>query len=488
MAESLLIKKSAGGVKLAGTEVTLTAAEVINKDEFVREQVIGSTKYALKSTSGQSVRQIVNQGTGFSLPNASVDKSIFLKDSNLVVAMGPSYQSGNQHNCVVQVFSVNPTTGSISVYSNSVTSSGNGYSSGVPYQNGTGRLIQIGPDLILATYQNYATSDNGTGRARRYMIVRLQGTTLTKTEDNNNWFGQYQYNYIFSQPTWSGLVVGDYLLWSYYSGGTQQVYSYFINQSTGTITSVTSISALNSGGGFYPAIIKINETLIAFATETATYNSYSLVNGSQYLRTHFSLIRINPSNGSLTKINDTDYQFYPSYNPGFNGLASLKNSLNKFVLIGDFNQAQPVTYLIQDNNTSNFPVTQITNTLPAYTSHVLGPIYNDRVYRVMAGSPYSVDELKFNNLNEVYIYNQINNSSISQIRNGQPSGGYSFYNTYNFSTTDGINTLLTVNGSSLSMFKYEYLNINATGIAKETKNAGESVKILKLNPAINITI
>jgi hypothetical protein len=470
MAESLLIKKSSGGLKLAGTELTLVANENIAKNDPID---IISNKIVKATGTGDAVF-LANSQNNRSLPNegfTNVFSYVPFKNSTKFLVLGTV--NGNSYDPAVRLFDFDPYTATFTTLSDR-----RDFTKG-----------QSGTESIQNRYRGFQLNENhffvhwhNSGQSRWYGIVRVNpDNSLTITQSTTQNFGQLN-------PTF--LVMGNYLiffgLWNS-DVGAMTIQSYRI-ESNGTLSNYISYLSnqdvfgnpgTTNTSNFGRTLNPVNSTVFAATTWSQWANS-----SSSYNRYRFSLFRINLTTGVVTRLNGST--FWEAGSNVYGAVGAQINSNNSVIYFqGSVNSS--FQYRIEDNGGTSVGVTAVSKlfTLGSnfYASNINGDLNLPFVFTNVGGYMFTITADSDYNIN---IKNVLRNvfTGYDTFESGLNIYGNSDFNASIFNDSSGNFNISTIPANNPNNYMYRLLSftsLKASGIALETKNANENVKIIKFN-------
>jgi hypothetical protein len=282
------------------------------------------------------------------------------------------------------------------------------------------------------------------------------------------------------------LVMGKYLITILGTGTSVQLASREI-LTNGTLSSNISTLSSTSLFGYGSTttsehtriLIPVNSTIFAFQT----YSQWRGGN-SGFNHHHFMLYRINSSTGVITKLNgQTDW--FPNLNPVYGVAAFEVNATNSMLL-----------YVSSSTQTSAFRIEDTGATSVTVTTNI--PVLIDM--SILGGSTYTADNLN-GNINLPFVrgtsrwillaanssYQIIPKSIINVSYERTLASGLNTQEDFNpnvsiFNNNDVLNLTATRKESDqTAVNKITFTSFKVSGIALETKNANENVKIIKFN-------
>jgi hypothetical protein len=465
MAESLLIKKSAGGLKLDGTEQTLTAGESIGKNNFIDIK----NNIVFKANATGSFSQIKN--TQFNLPSTdftNVYNGIPIKNTNYIIVLGT--RNGNSYDPSAKVVSFNNTDNSFTAVS-----------SRVDLPKG-----QTGTTSIQNSLQGFPLNDKyfliywSDGSNGWYAILKFENNTLTiATTTTQN----------FSSNNPSFLVMGNYLVvWTASSSdaATHFITSYQIT-SSGSLNYITALSGNSVYGTSSTTTATANRQLIKLNSSLfGIINYFQWFNGqSNYNKHRAGFIRVNQSTGALTRMTNNTYEI-GEYNYG--GAGFQVDAQNSIIVHNGPSYASVGAYKITDTGGSSVGVTAVSNLIDlgtlsdsTYYSSNWGQQDNLSILYGQHGHILTVDS-NYNLISKLYILN------MGDVKSGD-SPGYTISPSQNkigliyFDEDGNFNMRYTRRNGIYGVNIRNYISLSTAGIALETKTNGQNIKILKFKNA-----
>jgi hypothetical protein len=465
MAESLLVRKGGGGLKLAGTELTLVADENIVKNDPI--DIVSNKIVKAKATGGfTSIKNYQSNipSDGF----VTVSRTIPVKNSNNVLVLGT--RDGSNVFPSVRMFSFNKNTDTFSAVSSRVD-----FDKGQPGTTAINNTIfgfQLNANHFFI---HWNVSDN-----RWYGIVKFENNTLTITQNATQ---------NFAYPSVVFLVMGDFLIAFGRTSSDTANYSVrsFRIQTNGTLSSDISSLSNNSvfgGSGTNTSehsrnLIPVNDNVFAVTTFSQWKNS-----NSNFNKARWTLHRINLTTGALTKLTINGQADVDLPNEYLYGGAGFKVDTTNAMLVLNGISQNTFNYRFQDTGSTDIGRTDVSNLI---SLGALGgsTFYSSNVSQypnlaLMHGSEHTVVlgvNSSFNIIQKLFLQNLSIGSS--------PSGLNSSNNiNKNMVFVGDENNNLNIIYQALSTSSYTYIirrfdALSCAGLALESKNKNENIKILK---------
>jgi hypothetical protein len=465
MAESLLIKKSSGGVKLAGAELTLVADENIVKNDPI--DIVSNKIVKAKATgSFTSIKNYQSNIPSDGFVTAS--RTIPVKNSNNVLVLGT--RDGSNVFPSVRMFSFDKSTDTFSTVSNRADLD----------KGQTGTTAINNSIFGFQLNANHFFIHWNVGDSRWFGIVKFENNTLTITQNATNNFAFY--NIVF-------LVMGNFLIAFGQTSTDAASYSVrsFRIEDNGTLSSTISTLSNNSvfGGtgtntsNYSRYLIPVNDNVYAVATFSQWKNSNSSFNKARW-----TLHRINLTTGALTKLTINSAADVDLPNEYLYGAAGFKVDTTNAMLVLNGISQNTFNYRLQDNGSTNIVRTDVSNLIS------LGGLGGSTFYSSNV-SQYPNLALMYGSSNTVVLGVDSNFNIIQKLLfptfslNNQPSGlNYTQNNNFNMNFINDENNNLNIIYQANSTSSYTYIirrfdALSCTGLALESKNKNENIKILK---------